>query len=412
MAHFTGALSSRSRRRLLATAAAVAACTAQAITTVGPAASAEPDALDPVVEGILPAGAEVLDVVVLALPTDEELLAAPDGATLAAKEVSAADVDTAGRSFSVSVSPEEVPAAAIDDAGSTFLTLMVVTDEGTYQANASVRAVAGPAGDAQWADPEAAVSNNPTVARTARVGHLRLPVSRATKSKTIRLSKFTKVAASKGKRFAAARSGPTPPAGCSYTKLSSSVRSTTIGTTYPVGADTATMVVNSSTGASYGIGVSSKVGGSWGAFQASSDKFTQSGWGFQWANYDGSRSYRKGVDYGLFELTCVRGCTKCSRSWYPIGETGGTGENPGIDRPDWGNCQAVSKGAWWRDSSNGTAYTNSAAVDISGLIGIDLSIERQYNSSQKILYNLKAPRRMCGSNTWPSTAGKVMSRVS
>lgn len=359
----------------------------------------------------MPDGAKVQDVVVLALPTDEELLAAPKGAELATREITAVAVVASGASFSVSVSPEEVPATVIDDDGITFFNVMVLTDRGTYQAEASVRAVAGPEGEGQWADPEAPVAlTAASRAVTARVGNLRLPVSRSVRSKTVHISKFTKVAPAKAKGFPAARRAPTPPAGCTYTKILSMVRSTTIGTTYPVGVDTATMVVNSSTGASYGIAVTTKIGTKWSAFQASSEKFTQSGWGFQWAGYDASRSYRKGVEYGLFQLSCVVGCAACSRSWYPIGETGGTGENRGIERPDWGNCQSVSKGQWWRDSSSGTAYINGAAVDFSGVIGIDLSIERQYNSSQKIVYNLDAGRRMCGSNTWPSTAGKVMSR--
>jgi hypothetical protein len=285
---------------------------------------------------------------------------------------------------------------------------MVLTDQGTFQANSSVRAVVGPDGEAHWADPEA-----PVTSKTAEAGRLILPVTRTAKSTTVRISRFVKLPAesAKAKSAFAARGEPTPPAGCSYRKLSTDVRSTTIGTTYPIGNDKATMVVSSSTGAYYGVAASAKgSGGVFGAFMASNSKFTQSGWGFQWAGYDAARSYRKGIEYGLYELSCVVGCTKCSRSWIPIGETGGTAENRGIARPDWGNCVGVSAGKWWRDRSDGSAYTNSAAVDFSGVIGIDLSIERQYNGNQKVQYTLLQPRRMCGSNGWPSTAGKVMSR--
>ncbi|AIY18278.2 hypothetical protein KR76_18595 [Pimelobacter simplex] len=174
------------------------------------------------------------------------------------------------------------------------------------------------------------------------------------------------------------------------------------------------MLVSSSTGASYGVAFSmTDRKGKWGAFKAGQSKHTQSSWGFKWTPSAKSRSYRKGVEYGLFETTCARGCVKCQRQWIPIGETGGTGANTkGVNRPTWTKCAPVVKGQWWRDRSDGRAYDYNAGVKFAEVIGIDLSVNRQYNRSQKLVYHLKKARRMCGSDgVWASKASKVMARL-
>ncbi len=201
------------------------------------------------------------------------------------------------------------------------------------------------------------------------------------------------------------------PAGCGDTKLAERVRSVTIGTSYPVGGDKAAMTVDSSTGASYGTAFSLRnSGGTFGEFKAGEAKYTRSGWGFAWAGSASSRSYRKGVVYAKFLRNCVRGCYECYQFWKPISETGGTGSNTGITRPDWGHCVHIDHGIWWRDDSDGSNYTYGGAVKFAEVIGIDLSISREYNSSQKVWYRATTDRRMCGSNTHPSKAGKVMMR--
>ena len=199
------------------------------------------------------------------------------------------------------------------------------------------------------------------------------------------------------------------PAGCGDRKLGERTRSTTIGTTYPVGGDKASMSVSSSTGASYGTAYSmTNSDGVFGSFRASAGKFTRSSWGFDWDASAQSRSYRKGILYGKFLRSCARGCDECFRFWKPIGETGGTGSNTGIDRPDWGHCRHIDPGTWWRDNSGGNNYSYGGAVKFASVIGIDLSISREYNSSQKVWYKATHDRRMCGNDDYPAMAGKVM----
>lgn len=186
------------------------------------------------------------------------------------------------------------------------------------------------------------------------------------------------------------------------------VRSTTIGTTYPVGNDTAKMRIKSSEGGSYGIAFN--VAGDSAGFKADGTKFTQDSWGKDWDATGQQRSYRKGIEYHLNDIWC--GATEMGTEWRPAGETGGTGHNNGITRPTWNTyCANVDKGSWFRDSTSGTAYSYGAAVKFKEIIGIDLSARRDYSSNQFIKYNLTANnKRLCGSDDYPARAGKIIQR--
>ncbi|GEB15906.1 hypothetical protein [Pimelobacter simplex] len=400
----------------------VAAAIALTVTSAAPALATEQSASETgppaAVAGVLPAGADVTGVRLIAMPADPVLRRAAVGSTVAPlTEVRPARLVIKDNGFTAYLSPEQAPAEAVDGRGIAFWQVLVQTDQGTYVSSASLQAAVLPDGRSRWARPDA-----PTVDQSR--GRLRMqrgltrsvPVVRAVNTGAVRLSAFGRVAtnapATRAGRTAA--SDPQPPPGCSYRKLSTRVRSATIGTTYPVGGDTATMLVSSSTGASYGVAFSmTDRKGKWGAFKAGQSKHTQSSWGFKWTPSAKSRSYRKGVEYGLFETTCARGCVKCQRQWIPIGETGGTGANTkGVNRPTWTKCAPVVKGQWWRDRSDGRAYDYNAGVKFAEVIGIDLSVNRQYNRSQKLVYHLKKARRMCGSDgVWASKASKVMARL-
>jgi len=188
-------------------------------------------------------------------------------------------------------------------------------------------------------------------------------------------------------------------------------RPATIGTTYPVKNDVAWMSVSSSQGASYGVASSGTA--KFSGFTVSGTRFIQSGWGFKWAASGAQRSYRKGIKYQLMEKKCYgTGYLEPPKFiWRPYSETGGTSQNKGLTRPNWKNCEGIAKGTWWRDSDKGHAYQYGASVKLHNVIGIDLSIKRNYSDNQKFAYDLKKPRRLCGNNDDPAHAGKVMAKV-
>jgi hypothetical protein len=190
------------------------------------------------------------------------------------------------------------------------------------------------------------------------------------------------------------------------------IRPTTLGTTYPIGETTARMVVDSSEGAKYGAAVQTlgRVG-----FSAAGEMFTRSDWGKSWNLTHEQRSYRKGVEY---RKTIYR-CTDEHHNywdepwWLPTGETGETGHNDGITRPSWNTyCAAQDAGQWWRKGSSGSSYKFGAAVKFAGVIGIDLSITRDYSANQKIEYDIVGNKtKLCGNTGYPSTAGKIIQRL-
>ncbi|HYH12998.1 MAG TPA: hypothetical protein VD789_11635, partial [Thermomicrobiales bacterium] len=187
-------------------------------------------------------------------------------------------------------------------------------------------------------------------------------------------------------------------------------RPATIGTTYPVGPDTAQMEVSSSQGANYGVAASGTSSSS--GFYANGSRFIQSGWGFTWAWSGEQRSYRKGIKYQLMRKECYgSGYLEPPKFiWRPYSETGGTSSNTGLTRPSWSNCAGGDPGVWKRDRSDGRAYSYGASVKMTNLIGIDLSINRNYSTNQRLKYDLDMRRRLCGNNDTPGTAGKVMAR--
>jgi hypothetical protein len=185
------------------------------------------------------------------------------------------------------------------------------------------------------------------------------------------------------------------------------VRSTTIGTSYTVGDNsTAYLDISSNLGGTYGVAFKAAADGA--EFVADGSKFVKSGWGKTWDPYNGSRSYRKDIEYRSYDYTC--GGITIGQAWRPTTETGGTGHNNGITRPNWTKCVNVDTGPWWRQNDDGYAYSYGAAVKFASVIGIDLSASRQYSSTQRLTYVVAGnDKKLCGNDDhWPAKAGKIM----
>jgi hypothetical protein len=71
------------------------------------------------------------------------------------------------------------------------------------------------------------------------------------------------------------------------------------------------------------------------------------------------------------------------------------------------NCGPVSAGVWERNSGSGNHYTNGGGVNIYGLIGINLSIDTNYDQNHIMYYRLASAGRICGDNAVPSLASNV-----
>lgn len=190
---------------------------------------------------------------------------------------------------------------------------------------------------------------------------------------------------------------------------------TTIGTAYPRGDDTAWMHFTTGSAASFtstlGVGFNDSVGSpTWS--ESSTETIERSG-GFDWEEKSYARSFRADVKYQkvLHYYDRCPGDPPYFVTWEPVKYTGGFGENKGIDVPDFTNCVVVgSDGVWHRHISGGHSYQYDGAVKLSGVIGIDLSINRAYNAEARLSYRVNARKHMCGNNDDPLDAGKVMEK--
>ncbi|MCK8438463.1 hypothetical protein G3I77_37315 [Streptomyces sp. D2-8] len=79
--------------------------------------------------------------------------------------------------------------------------------------------------------------------------------------------------------------------------------------------------------------------------------------------------------------------------------------------PNWTQCANVASGDWYRTRTDGKDYYLEGGVKIKDVIGIDLSSQRAYVSTHKLIYNVSgSAKKMCGNNSTPATAGKVQEK--
>ena len=365
---------------------------------------AAPPAAPVLVAGDVPDGADITAVSVLIDPTDDVLAALEIGETGPPAFSPTVTTTVSGTHFEVRVDPTTIPRTYLKSDGLIFAMVTVARDDAeSLTTMTSARAVADPAtGEVAWVD---ALESSTTIDGHTKVAGRVLPALGAdSHGIDVQPREF-------GPMFGEFDPTDTP-AGCGDRKLGERTRSTTIGTTYPVGGDKASMSVSSSTGASYGTAYSiTNSEGVFGSFRASAGKFTRSSWGFDWDASAQSRSYRKGILYGKF----LRSLRPRLRRVLPVLEADRRDRRDGQQHrhrpPRLGTLPPhrprplVARRLRWQQ------LLLRWCGEVRRGIGIDLSISREYNSSQKVWYRATRDRRMCGSDNYPAMAGKVMMRL-
>lgn len=158
---------------------------------------------------------------------------------------------------------------------------------------------------------------------------------------------------------------------------------------------------SSTHGATVGVGYS--VAGS--VWSVSGSASTTTGVSFTWPEASSDRYFDAQIQYGKFETLCQGVHT----AWWfrPRFPTGGYRERLISYNPSWTNCAPVSAGLWSRTSTSGNHWNLSTAVDASGVIGIDLSLDTNYGSTRVLYIHNTASRHVCGNNNVPALAGRV-----
>lgn len=470
---------SRRRRALAAPFAMVLATAALAGGTTSQSSAEEdleaqaPVALVGVVQGVESLAPESVKVQIQ--PDQQQLEAHARWVSVEQSDVPAAMVETSGDAYTVRIDPAVLPAEVVSDTGIvTFDVFVQDPDVPRYSVTtASVRAVLTISGQYAWTDPlggtvdveddsdgesegvvppsakrayagadsktELSITKYASALRPVRVvmpmpahkGRVCNSEGCAPTRRAGSVAKYQISSVDDGGDTSAAIDAPEytegealggdcPHGGIGtvYTNTYRSV-STTIGTAYPIGDDSAWMTHTSGSSSeftgTFGIGFSDLFPFTSGTYSESGTKSREQSSGFDWDPKGYSRSFRVRIAYRKVEGYYGRcpGDDPYWVKWEPHHYTGGYGENTdGVTRPDWGNCERIgSTGTWWRSRSDGSAYSYSAGVKFAGTIGIDLSSKRSYNSEAKLAYRLlRVGRRMCGNNNDPAIAGKVMEK--
>ena len=176
-----------------------------------------------------------------------------------------------------------------------------------------------------------------------------------------------------------------------------------IGQTTPYGPDYGWMKSVSNQSMTVGVGFSSS-GDVKGAYSASGSTTTSSGVTFTWPESIYYRQYFVQLVYGKYRWYCGIGTNSyMTQARYP---TGGYTYG-GIARTAYTHCAPVSAGVWERSSSSGNHFSTSAGVQIASIIGINLSLDTNYDTSHILSYRLAGDGKVCGDNNVPAFASNV-----
>lgn len=368
----------------------------------------------PVLTGTFGGAGELDSVAVIAQQVDD---AAKIGDTLAEYEVPA-ELSVTGDDYAVGVRPDDVPRSAFDANGVVDLEVQLSSRRDMWVTYLSVRLVRDAStGTLTWIDPIESLPSNAAkvsarVANGRQVAIKSVPTRIAKERARVKARDLVRMPARYRETYRTTAPGSSRAAAagiCENKYLGDRNVSTTIATSYPVGATKSWLEARSSEGGKYGIGLSTGKGAS---FTASGTRFVEGAWSFSWTKQSVARSYRIQVNYHKFEKVGL--CSGPPLRWTPHIETGGATENTaGVNRPSWNTyCANVARGTWARERSDGADYSYGAAVKFKDVIGVDLSGQKSYSRSHKLVYDIAGsnPKKLCGNNDYPAVAGKLVER--
>ncbi|GAA1353671.1 hypothetical protein [Streptomyces beijiangensis] len=307
-------------------------------------------------------------------------------------------ITTAGSTFTVKVDPADIPAEFIGPNGVVSFDLEIFDAKSNkYTWTTQSARLDGGA----WKDPLTSAELNNAKARSATTS--------APPSVTTHLDAATAAVASS---FSPVQ---TRSEQCITTKGGYHDAMAQIGTGYPAapgyGTTRGSAWLNHQSGSeiTFGAGLSTN-GTTWKA-SGSTSVATSKSVSFDWdPSTFWNQQYKVEVRYVTYTRSC--GGILINKQVKATSETGvfKTGQ-PGTGTPP--NWLSTSKcgfnyaaGTW--SKTTGKAYSYGTGVDISSVIGIDLSTSRAYTSSSKLNYKMdKAHDSLCGDTDKPGLSGKV-----
>jgi len=186
--------------------------------------------------------------------------------------------------------------------------------------------------------------------------------------------------------------GPPP---CYYRQVGTYYAWVEIGRGWPYGADTSRMEVESTH--SMTVGVAASVTGLYGSWSASGTSSITNGDGKKWTDSVAYRDYQLEHRYGENRLWCT---TYWANDYRAVdqGRAGYTQNGSAGTQPAWYFCGPNAPGDFTRSSTSGNHFSTSVGVGIAGSLGINLSVDSNYGTDQKLIYSTTVNGTICGNN--------------
>lgn len=356
------------------------------------------------------AGEQPGGAVALAWPNEETLTAMAEGTTFNLLPVARSSTSGDGE-FTLEVDPDDIPAGYISDTGQVDLTVIGWNGDHVGEHAVSVTAVQMDGRD-QFVDPLGLdpLHNDPAVERTAAS---RLVVPAGGLPATAAAPVAIDVAANDEQVDAPDGAADKPWTECSTTLLSRYYRYANIGDGWPQDSGQTSSFEFQGTQSStlqtaYDISTDS------GGWTRGGSVTRSAGFGQIWGKSSAGRYFKIRTEQGKYKKVCyiVSGGSKSySHTKYEVRTirlTGGTDQATSGFEPAWKYCENIAAGTWRRVSSSGKAYTHSYGLDISGIVGFDVTSKSQYDTSNELRYHQATNRyRGCGNNDWIGHASRV-----
>jgi hypothetical protein len=329
-------------------------------------------------------------VYALAWPGEDLLRTLKPGDTINTPTVGLTDADATGR-FSLAVKGAAVPSTHLRRDGG--LNLLIVATDGSNEAMLF-----------QPAEAPSRLNSLASRAAATRVPAITLTMNRALSPTTKSLA----VAASRSKASSMVTpNAPPPPATypCHGWSLeSSSLVWVSMGQSYSGPAKNFAVLEQSS---SITNGGAVSITGAFGSWSSSGAQTLTTGNTKTWTESLADRDFQSEFQYGKWKTLCQGGQRY---AFTPSFGTGGDREPSATNYPARNKCSSISPGLWSRNSSTGSAYSESVGVKASSILGINLGVTHNYNNSSSTKFTLNYRNTttvtICGDTNFPSLASK------
>ena len=366
--------------------------------TVGPTASGVAQAADGDVVlahgKVITAGkapARNAQVTMLAWPTDKQLAAMKVGDTFKLQVLSTTETDDDGN-YALSIDSIASLAPVADWAGNV---------------NVDIRAI-----DAQGTQTQVSVPLAPTLGAAAK--QVQAGAAPRAMSDSVAADVPVMVFGKLGETTAevearVGKSVPAPPTGfdkdCSTQYISDlGLHTALIGAHY----DTTSYVRHDwefNVGASTTLGVGVSPTGAQGTWKASGSVTNSASTSISWPEATANQHVYTDYSWGKYRTRCFDGSTLLSQSYSARVRTlaGGASTYSPASAPAVSKCTYYAKGASMSKTQT-KQTTHATGSDVSGVIGIDLSVQSGYTTASKVSYRFDEGRDLCGTKDYPASS--------